>query len=97
MTVYRSETRLCAFEGKFRTYNRYAYLLADTDEELHSFAATLGLKREWFQGPPKHAQPHYDLLGEMIPKAENQGATLIKIRDFIRNKRAGEPNDTRRD
>lgn len=38
------------------------HLTADTEQELHAFAARLGLKRAWFQG--HHKNPvfwHYDL------------------------------------
>lgn len=30
-------------------------------EELHIFAQSIGLKREWFQSHPRH--PHYDVFG----------------------------------
>ena len=35
------------------------HMLADTLDELHAFAALLGLKPEWFQGDA--STPHYDL------------------------------------
>ena len=35
------------------------HLIADTNEELHAFAAEIGLKRQWFQA--KASGPHYDL------------------------------------
>lgn len=37
------------------------HLWADTPEELHAFAARLGLRRDWFQRPPKASWPHYDV------------------------------------
>lgn len=82
MAVYVSENRPCRF-GK---YTEYAYLLADTDEELHKFAGEIGLKRAWHQGPPEHKYSHYDLFGGKIAKARNRGAQQIKIRDYIREK-----------
>lgn len=42
-----------------RTGGRWCHLTADTVEELHAFAAKLGLKRAWFQD--KEGRPHYDL------------------------------------
>lgn len=83
MTVYVTENRPC----KFQRWKKYAYLLADTEEEIHEFAASIGLKRQWFQGPPKHKNFHYDLFGSMIQKARDAGATQITIRDYIRMKK----------
>ena len=38
------------------------HLQADTPEELHEFAARLGLRREWFQAKPGRPEnDHYDL------------------------------------
>lgn len=39
------------------------HLFTDSSfEELHLFAASIGLHREWFQGDKK--VPHYDIIGE---------------------------------
>lgn len=40
---------------------RWAHLLADDIDELHRFAAKLGIHRISYQGPPKTAHPHYDI------------------------------------
>ncbi len=40
-------------------YSDGVHLVADTLEELHAFAQTMELQREWFQDHPRH--PHYDL------------------------------------
>jgi len=42
---------------------KWCHLLADDLDELHRFAANLGIKRSSFQCPPKAATPHYDLTG----------------------------------
>jgi hypothetical protein len=42
---------------------KWCHLLADGADELHRFAAWLGIKRTSFQSPPKVAAPHYDLTG----------------------------------
>jgi hypothetical protein len=42
---------------------RWCHLLADDLDELHRFAASLGIRRTSYQGPPKTAIPHYDLTG----------------------------------
>jgi hypothetical protein len=49
----------------------WAHLLADTPEELHSFAASIGLSRSWFQGD------HYDIGSYRIyDRALKKGAIL---------------------
>ncbi len=37
------------------------HMWADTEEELHTFAARIGIKRKWFQEPPKASWKHYDI------------------------------------
>lgn len=41
-------------------------------EELHAFAAMIGMKRRWFQEHPRH--PHYDLVPGRRQRAIAQGA-----------------------
>jgi hypothetical protein len=53
---------------------KWCHLLADDPDELHRFAARLGIKRASFQGPPKSATPHYDLTGYERAKAIALGA-----------------------
>ena len=50
-------------------------------EELHEFAALIGLKREWYHARPRIA--HYDLFDGKIEQAERHGAREISPRDFI--------------
>ena len=58
------------------------HLAADTLEELHAFAAKLGMKREWFQeGRGRH--PHYDLVKTKRDKAIALGAKPVTGRDLI--------------
>ena len=40
---------------------RWAHLLADDTDDLHRFAAALGIHRTSYQGPPRTSVPHYDL------------------------------------
>ena len=62
-------------------YTDNTHLVADTVEELHSFAVSLGLRREWFQSNPKH--PHYDLFGSMVQKAIDRGAKQISSKEIV--------------
>jgi hypothetical protein len=49
-------------------------------EELHRFAARLGLKRAWFQG--QGAVPHYDLTAGIRARAVRLGAVEVARRDW---------------
>ena len=51
------------------------HMQADTVEELHAFAARLGLKREWFQERPGCPDlDHYDLTASKREMALRLGA-----------------------
>jgi hypothetical protein len=53
-------------------------------KELHVFAWRIGLKWEWFQGPPQHRIPHYDLTtARMIRKAIDAGAEVVQSRELV--------------
>jgi hypothetical protein len=58
------------------------HLIADTEEELHNFAAKIGMKRAWFQCGDKHAMPHYDLVSSRRKKAVELGAIEINRRQL---------------
>lgn len=48
--------------------------MADDTDELHRFAARLGLHRLSYQGPPKTSAPHYDITGFERSRALALGA-----------------------
>ena len=54
-------------------------------DELHAFAAKLGLRRGWFQ--PHHILPHYDLTPARRVKAVALGATEVSMREYLRRNR----------
>lgn len=56
------------------------HMIADSDEELHAFAARLGLKRAWHQAPPKASNSHYDISLAVRAKAVTLGAVEITWR-----------------
>lgn len=60
--------------------------LAATDlEELHAFATRLGLKRSWFQCPPEHRHPHYDVMAKRLKaRAISMGAVPTTAREIVR-------------
>lgn len=61
---------------------RCGHLVSDTSlEELHRFAESLGLRREWFQ---EKSIPHYDLTGGVYDLALERGAKLVSSREIVR-------------
>jgi hypothetical protein len=64
---------------------RWAHLMADTLDELHLFAAAIGLPRRAFQD--KTSGAHYDVTAEMRLQAIALGAMPIsrhKDRELVR-------------
>lgn len=66
-----------------------SHLYADTMEELHAFAAALGLKRSWCSDvtQPGAVLLHYDLSPGMRAKAVQAGAVEVPyahMRDYKR-------------
>jgi hypothetical protein len=58
---------------------RWAHLVSDESyDELHAFAALLGLERRWFQGD------HYDIPAEHRERAIVLGAHAVPSRELIR-------------
>ncbi len=91
MTVYLDDWRQPARLGPVD--DRWSHLVADTDEELHDFAALLGMRREWFQhkeGRPHQA--HYDVPDRARQQALDLGAVPITWRQvgrMMRQRRLG--------
>lgn len=52
----------------------WAHLFSPDIEALHEFAARLGMRRDWFQQPPKASWPHYDLTESRRSQALRLGA-----------------------
>ncbi|OPC84972.1 hypothetical protein B4N89_11510 [Embleya scabrispora] len=78
MTVYVDEitdhTRAARLKGL--RYTRWSHLTADTRDELHAFAARLGLKRSWFQNATNYRW-HYDVVPSKRALAIRLGAVEI--------------------
>lgn len=56
------------------------HMVADTIDELHSMAAAIGLKREWFQ---PRSFPHYDLSLGSRKEALRRGAVEVDRRELV--------------
>lgn len=52
-------------------------------DELHLFAARLGLKRQWFQAPPRASFPHYDLRPSKRVLAVRLGAKEVSREEIV--------------
>lgn len=77
MTVYVDEIR--RWPTKIRCFKAGGcHLMADTLEELHAFAAQLGLRRSWFQ---PRSSPHYDLTPSRREAALALGAVFVPARE----------------
>jgi hypothetical protein len=55
---------------------RYCHMTADSVEELHAFAAKIGVKRCWYERS-RRGVPHYDLSEEKRLLALENGATAV--------------------
>lgn len=62
---------------------KWCHLLADSLDELHTFAKQIGLKKAWFQEPPKTKYPHYDINESRRLVAIKKGAIEIDRRNTI--------------
>lgn len=74
--------------GRWR-WNHYCHLFADSLDELHAFAARIGLKREYFQNVPGF--PHYDLTQTKRALAVKEGAAQITVHEMVERARAMYP------
>lgn len=71
MSVYVGETFRCLRSRQW-PFQHAAHLFADSEEELHKFAESIGLKRAWFQNHPR--LPHYDVTVNKRRLAVRRGA-----------------------
>jgi hypothetical protein len=55
---------------------KWCHLLADSTDELHRFAHSIGVFRTSYQGPPKTPAPHYDLTSYERGVAIRRGAIV---------------------
>lgn len=92
MTVYVDDLGMPAQVGGLNA--RWSHLIADSQDELHAFAARLGLKRSWFQDPTVNGKPiatpgtraaenwHYDVTESKRRMAIKLGAVSVPWREL---------------
>jgi len=64
----------------------WSHLLADSTEELHAFAATLGLRPEWSIWLMRTKIEYYDLVPSKRRWAVKLGAKEIALEGFLKEK-----------
>jgi hypothetical protein len=63
--------------------HKRCHMLADSEEELHRFAARIGIHRLLYQGPPKTSAPHYDITGLERARALKFGAVACTREEIV--------------
>ena len=86
---------------------KWCHLMADDSDELHRFAARLGLHLSSYQGPPKTSAPHYDITSYERDKAVRLGAIecgreeivavfrRVRVKGFVKPPKRGRKPRTR--
>jgi hypothetical protein len=62
---------------------QWCHLMADDTDQLHRFAARLGVYRSSYQGPPKTSAPHYDLTAFERGRAIALGARPCNRQEIV--------------
>jgi Protein of unknown function (DUF4031) len=62
---------------------KWCHLMADDTDELHRFAAGLGVRRSSYQGPPRTSAPHYDLTAFERRRAIALGARPVSREGIV--------------
>ncbi|MBW0447950.1 DUF4031 domain-containing protein [Paraburkholderia phenoliruptrix] len=75
MAVYVDNARV-TWRGR-----QWCHLVADSLDELHRFAESIGLKRGWFQA--RASLPHYDVTVEVRDVALSRGAMQVDRRTLV--------------
>ncbi|WP_425952938.1 DUF4031 domain-containing protein [Ralstonia pseudosolanacearum] len=57
------------------------HMSADTLQELHQFAESIGIKRCWYHRGARH--PHYDITTEQREDAIKAGAQPVQVRQLV--------------
>lgn len=90
MSVYVDEMVACIQSTKW-PYTKACHLVADSVEELQTFALALGLHFSWYQ---PESIPHYDLTTRMRRKAVRMGAIEIGRKRFAKLMKKYRPRTT---
>jgi hypothetical protein len=65
-------------------FKRWSHMVSDIGaDELHAFAARLGLRREWSQERPAASAHHYDVTPTKRALAVRLGAVEVTSRELV--------------
>ena len=83
MTVYVDNAFIPSVpqHAKWRVYHM-SHMFSDNLDELHAMARAVGLRRAYFQCPPRASWPHYDIAKTTRKLAIKLGAVEIEYRDL---------------
>lgn len=84
MAVYVDDLIACIPNANWR-WSKSCHLIADTLDELHAFALSIGMRRAWFQG--SNRLPHYDLNENRRRIAIKAGAIELDRHGFVEKMR----------
>jgi len=87
VSVYVDPMMACIPNHNWR-WTSACHLTADAIDELHAFAALIGLKRCWFQNRRGRNFPHYDLTEGKRREAVAAGAIELTRRQAVERMRA---------
>ena len=59
------------------------HMIADTPQELHAMADTIGVDSKWYQTPPKASFWHYDISKSKRALAVGHGAIECDRNTFV--------------
>ncbi len=72
-----------SYETRLR-YKEWSHMVSDVGaDELHAFAARLGLERRWSQERPKSSAHHYDITPGKRTLAIQLGALAVSSRELV--------------
>jgi hypothetical protein len=94
VAVYVDDWRQWARVGPIEA--RWSHLTADTDDELHEFAARLGLRRGAFQDHRDPTRHHYDVPEAVRRRAIAAGAVALTWREAAHRRRSARAGASRR-
>ena len=67
--------------GNLYRGKRRHHMTADSLDELHAFATSIGVKRCWYHRGTRH--PHYDVTDEQQERALAAGAESVDTRTLL--------------